>query len=237
MKPVVAISSASGEDKNKFYIESIREHGGEVLILSPTQALKDFSFHALLLTGGGDLSEPYYDHPLTPSERRTLGKIEPEREEYEKRLMNWAKQNDLPTLGICRGCQMMNIFAGGTILPDIPIWQTLHQIHPKLSHRDDRDPAVPVHDITIDGSSQFYRILDKKDLIGVNSSHHQALSHCAESLNIVAESEDGMIEAVEDPKQSFWIGVQFHPERMWRRFPIFSNLFLYFMERAQQKVR
>ncbi len=233
MQSIIAISSTSGEDKNQLYIDAITFHGGKVLILKPGDSFKKLGLHGILLTGGGDLSEYYYDHPLSELERKTLGKIEPEREQYEQELLTWASQYNVSTLGVCRGCQILNIFAHGTLIPDIPTWYSQKQISSQLTHRQKGDPTLPAHDIYLETQGQLYRLLGSVPQISVNSSHHQALSRCGKGLTITARAPDGIIEAIEDFDKTFWIGVQFHPERMWKRFPIFSNLFRRFLETAR----
>ncbi len=237
MKPMIAIVATSGEDRNKSYLDAIVAHGGKPILLHSGDYFEKKSICGILLTGGGDLSECSYDHLLSEVEQKTLGKIEPEREKYEDQLLGWASKNNIPVLGICRGCQIMNVFARGTLIPDIPLWQKENGVSPILSHRADKDVAAPVHDISIDSNSQLYKIFGGQKILGVNSSHHQALSRCGHSLTVTARAPDGIIEGIEDPSKIFWIGVQFHPERMWKDFPVFSNLFRHFTEHAQQKAQ
>jgi putative glutamine amidotransferase len=237
MKPVIAISSTSGEDKTKPYLETVIEHGGTPLLVKPNDTIDMSSIDGILLTGGGDLSECYYDHKVCDLERKTLGAIELEREKSEFKLMEWATHHDVPALGICRGFQMMNVFAKGTLIPDIPTWRKTHNISLELPHRNEEDSSTPVHEISVEPGTQLFKILDSQPQIAVNSSHHQALSRCGSSLKVTARSSDGIIEAVENPNHRFWIGVQFHPERMWRKFSVFSNLFRSLMEHAQRTAR
>lgn len=237
MKPLIVISATSGEDKNRPYIETIEAHGGRTAMVQPGDHFISLNPQGFLLTGGGDLSECFYDHSLSESERKTLGRVEPDREAHERQILTWAQENDIPTLGICRGFQMINAFAQGKLIPDIPTWQSSFQISPILNHRPEGDSSNPAHPLELETKSQLYQILESHQKIDVNSSHHQALSCCGNGLKITARAPDGIIEAVEDPSKTFWLGVQFHPERMWKRFPIFSNLFRRFTELAQQKAQ
>ena len=236
MKPIIAIVATSGEDRNKAYVDTISFHGGQACLLKPGDDFRCIKPHGVLLTGGGDLSEKFYDHSLSELEQKTLGKMEPAREQYELDLLEWGIKHPIPTLGICRGCQMLNIFSQGTLIPDIPVWQKTTKASPFISHRAGGDSSAPAHEITIEPWSKLYQILASQKQIAVNSSHHQALSHCGKSLVITAKAMDGIIEAIEDPEKPFWIGVQFHPERMWKRFPIFSKLFYRLLECAREKL-
>jgi putative glutamine amidotransferase len=235
MKPVIAIISTSGEDKNKPYVDTIEFHQGHSILLKEGDDFKAVHPQGILLTGGGDLNEIHYDHAISENERKTLGQIEPNRDAYETQLLTWATANDIPTLGICRGCQVLNVFSGGTLIPDIPTWQKQKRIKPVLKHRFPGDSSAPAHTIRLEAGSILSSIFGHSDTIDVNSSHHQALQSCGPSLRITARSADGIIEAIENPNKEFWLGVQFHPERMWKRFPIFSRLFQTFMERARQR--
>ena len=214
-------------------MDAILAHDGTAELLGPGDDFEKLSPQGILLTGGGDLSVRFYERPPTPSERKTLGRIELEREEYELKVLAWAAEHDVPVLGICRGCQMMNVFARGALLPDIPIWQKTGKISPRLAHRPEGDSSDSAHDISIRTGSRLYRIFGEQRRMGVNSSHHQALSRCGDSLKVAARSADGIIEAIEDPGKKFWIGVQFHPERMWKRFSIFSGLFNRLVKQAK----
>ncbi len=232
MRPMILIVATSGEDSLEAYVDSIRAHGGEPRVVRPGDALPSPFSCGVLLTGGGDLSERFYDHPLTEAERRTLGEIEPEREGFEFQLLDWAASHRVPVLGICRGIQVMNAHAGGSLIPDLPSWQTRERVSPVLAHRQDGDKALPSHAMEVAGDSLLAGILGSSGTVAVNSSHHQALGSCGAGLKVTAVAPDGVIEAVEDPSKGFWLGVQFHPERMWRKYPVFSRLFERFIGSA-----
>ena len=232
--PIILICSTSGEDRNLYYVDAVTAHGGQPVLAAPGKDFIRLTPHGILLTGGGDLSESCYDHPLSPAERKTLGRIELKREAYERKILAWAAHHDIPTLGICRGCQMLNVFAGGTLIPDIGFWYARKKATTRLSHRQDGDTSHPSHEIRLDPDGRLYRLLGKTSRISVNSSHHQALARRGKGLAITARATDRIVEAVEDPEKLFWIGVQFHPERMWQRHPIFSNLFREFLKAARQ---
>lgn len=236
MKPLIAIVATSGEDRNKAYIESVETHGGHPVLLGTGDDFEKIEPQGVLLTGGGDLSECYYDHPINELERKSLGTIEPQRESFEWKLLQWASAREVPTLGICRGFQILNAFAGGTLIPDIPAWQEKTKVVPRLLHRAPGDPSEPAHLMEIEKKSRLYELLGKSSSLEVNSSHHQALGAIASGLIVTARAPDGIIEALEDPTREFWMGVQFHPERMWPKFPIFSNLFRRLTELAAQRV-
>lgn len=234
MRPVILICATSGEDRNRSYVAAIKAHGGKPVLVAPGDDFLRLAPHGVILTGGGDLSESCYNHALSPAERKTLGRIEPSREAYERKILAWAAVRNVPTLGICRGCQMLNVFAGGTLIPDIGFWHARRKITARPAHRQAGDASRPSHEVRLDPDGQLHRLLGGVSRICVNSSHHQALARRGKGLVVTARAPDRIIEAIEDPRRPFWIGVQFHPERMWRRHPVFANLFRAFLEAARR---
>ncbi len=186
MPPLILISSTSGEDRNRPYLETLAVHGGRAQLIHPGGDFRSLRPAGILLPGGGDLSEHYYDHAVTDEERRTLGRIEPERERFETDMMQWAAEQNVPVLGICRGCQMMNAFAGGTLIPDIPLWRQTHGVTPELPHRQQGDDSLPAHPIRLEAGSRLAGILGNPAELQVNSSHHQALGQCGGGLRVAA---------------------------------------------------
>jgi putative glutamine amidotransferase len=114
------------------------------------------------------------------------------------------------------------------------------QVPGALNHRRMDRKMEPVHDVKIAPDSLLARVTGQQTL-GVNSTHHQAIGRVAESLRVVAESSDGVIEAVElrEPEQlPFLLSVQFHPERLIDSNALFLQLFSTFVaacERQRQR--
>jgi len=148
---------------------------------------------AFLFSGGGDVAEASgaYGRKLTTAERKSLSGVNADRDEMELHLARRVAEEDIPALGICRGHQMMNVALGGTLLPDIPD-------HRNVTHRIEWTKTARC------GCR----------LTRVNSIHHQAVGRVASSLVVTARAADGVIEALEMPGARFFVGVQFHPERM-----------------------
>ncbi len=118
--------------------------------------------------------------------------------DYEElNIIKYLYDNDIPTLGICLGMQQMAVSLGGSIKE---INNFKHLSNNKY-----------VHDINIDPLSKLYKII-KKDKIKVNSRHKDKIDNT--SLEVVAYSSDGIIEAIEDKSKKFFIGVQWHPESL-----------------------
>lgn len=181
----------------------------------------------VLLTGGDDIQPHLYEKNMPENLAKLVGPLEPERDIWEQHLIDEAFRQQKPILGICRGHQMMNVALGGSLIVDIPT-----QVPGALNHRQMDRKAEPVHDVALTPGSLLAQITGEQTL-RVNSTHHQAIGRLAESLQAVARSEDGVIEAVElkDPKKlPFLLTVQWHPERLIDRNKIFLKLFSSFVE-------
>jgi putative glutamine amidotransferase len=127
---------------------------------------------------------------------------------------------------------MLNVALGGTLLVDIAT-----QVPGALNHRQMDRKAEPVHEVKIAPDSLLARVTGKQTL-GVNSTHHQAIGTVAGALRVVAQSSDGVIEAVElkEPgRLPFLLTVQFHPERLIDSHPIFLQLFSSFVAACEPR--
>jgi putative glutamine amidotransferase len=136
------------------------------------------------------------------------------REQTDRAILKHAFSEKKPVLAICYGCQLLNVYLGGTLIQDLreetgtPIAHTRHDIVPEPE-------ADPIHEATFDQNSRLAKIAASVE-VQINSSHHQAVERVGKGLNVTAHAPDGTIEAVEWTGDSNWIvGVQWHPERMF----------------------
>jgi putative glutamine amidotransferase len=160
----------------------------------------------IVFPGGADVDPSEYgEQPVD-----NLNVVEPERDRLELTLARWAFQHDLPTLGICRGQQVLNVALGGTLYQDL-----LHQDVTKVDHsdKDGRKRHQLVHRVSLDPDSHLAQLIDETAM-DVNSLHHQAIKEVAPELRVTAKADDGVIEAVEAPDRRFLIAVQWHPEEI-----------------------
>lgn len=124
------------------------------------------------------------------------------RDELEAALLEHAQQRNLPVLGICRGAQLMNVLRGGS----------LHQeLTPFYVERPQLWTALPRKTVELRAQTRLCQILGRGDL-DVNSLHRQAVDRIGEGLLVAACEPNGVVQAIEDPARSFYIGVQWHPE-------------------------
>ena len=152
----------------------------------------------LILTGGEDVDPARYKASRSPK----LGKVNVPRDGFDFRLLAAARRRNLPVIGICRGCQLMNIAFGGTLWQDLPSEFPVKDVQHRNVH----------HRISIEPNSRFARVTGVTNAL-VNSYHHQAVKDLAPGFRIVAKSPDGVVEAIECDTYPA-IGVQFHPEKM-----------------------
>jgi putative glutamine amidotransferase len=157
---------------------------------------------ALLITGGGDIDPSCYGQDNTSSTD-----IDAARDAWELALARAARDRGIPLLGICRGCQILNVSLGGTLRQEV--WGT--DDHRHLWNDDRTRLADGDHDVDLSGTlADIYG----KDARRVNSFHHQAIGVLGEGLAVVATARDGSIEAVESTTGWRALAVQWHPERL-----------------------
>jgi len=208
MKPVIGITGSYQPENNSFlfkdfYVSSIIDAGGLPVLLPATkdeELIADYLriCHGLVFSGGGDLDPVYWGEFPQPR----CGEIDPQRDWFELNLAHQACLFPKAVLGICRGCQILNVAAGGTL------WQ---DISSPMSHSQKAPRNHPFHDIFIEKDSRLGNIVGEEH-IRVNSFHHQAVKRPGRGLHITALAEDGTVEAIESGEYPFYIGVQWHPE-------------------------
>lgn len=220
MKPLIAITTriTSNHDKKQFsvnaeYVQSIIDAGGVPWLLLSDQ-YEDLKIQlslcqGLLVTGGVDINPTLYHQPNTASYE-----VDDYQDRHDLNSIKIAYELGLPILGVCRGCQILNVYAKGTLTQDI------ETAYPKIKAETHRDAALNKDYHLINVQSETLRHL-LKDEIQVNSYHHQVVDQLGEGLKVAAISDDGLIEAIEGPNM---LAVQWHPERMPEHLSVFTWL-------------
>jgi putative glutamine amidotransferase len=191
------------------YVESIRRAGGEPRVLSTDAAPSVQGLDGVLFTGGDDLDPAHYREARHP---RTKG-VDAVRDEFELALARLALAEDTPVLAVCRGLQVINVAAGGTLIQDIASEVT-------LGHQIDAPLYAIAHEVWVARGSALSNVMQEQladgEVLQVNSRHHQAVKQTAPGFDVCATAPDGIIEAIERPNSRFCIAVQWHPENFWR---------------------
>lgn len=194
------------------YRSALEKAGARIRELTPEDRLPAAleSCDGLLLTGGVDVAPAIYGEDRHPSVE-----TDETRDEYELALAREALHLDLPVLAICRGAQVLNVAAGGTLLQDIP-----SALPDSLTHQIDQPKNAIAHDVLVsEGSGLAHLLADhlsEDGTIAVNSRHHQSVKQIAPEFVATATAPDGVIEAIEKPSAPFCVGVQWHPENFWQ---------------------
>ena len=229
--PLIAITACR---KIEDYRQAILHARGEVRVVDASTSIEDAlaGVDGLLLTGGGDVDPSLYGEPPHP----TVAEVEPARDAFEIGLITAARRRDLPIFGICRGVQILNVAAGGTLVQDIPS-QVPGAINDALSVPQ-HQPYALGHEVWVEKDSLLAKLradrLVGSDTCEVNSRHHQAVKTVAPGFRVSATAPDGVIEAIEDPAARFCLGVEWHPENFWRTGE-FRPLYEGFLEEAARK--
>jgi putative glutamine amidotransferase len=179
----------------------------EVITLDETNKEDWTKCQGLVLSGGIDTHPKFYNNPILDYPNAPTA-FNPVRDAFEIELFWFAVKQNLPVLAICRGMQLVNIALGGDLIQDI-------EAIGKPSHRR-QENKDGFHLLTIEKESELFKMAGLESGM-VNSAHHQALGNIASDLKVVATSPDGLAEAVEwkdKAGKKFFLGVQWHPERI-----------------------
>jgi len=209
------------------YVQAVMQAGG-VPVLIPSMIAEDgwdalySRLNGILFSGGGDIGLEY--SPGDPHPR--INDVELDRDSVEFKLIQASASDGKPFLGICRGCQVLNVALGGTLYT---------HIHDQLP--DALDHAYPgnlrtvlVHEVKVEEGTRVAEVMGEP-ILKVNSLHHQGVKDIAPSLRVAGHAPDGLVEAIELPNHPFGIGVQWHPEWLTDQ-EATRNLFRKFVEAA-----
>lgn len=202
------------------YAQAVIEAGGLPVYLpygSDLDAVVE-KLDGVLMTGGDDINPSCYGHQHGPDTQAS----DDLRDSFEFATLAAAKRQELPLLGICRGLQVLNVAASGTINQHVPEHAFV-----------DGPPDAIVHSVSFDPASTLFQIYGPT--LEVNSLHHQSLAEIGGDLVVTGKSEDGSVEALEH-RDLPMIGVQWHPEMMEGRAtdPIFTWLVQAAAERSRR---
>jgi putative glutamine amidotransferase len=193
----------------RMYVDAVQRAGGSAILLPVDQGWIDDPgelldrLDGLMLAGGCDLDPASYGAEPDP---HTIGVV-PERDAFELALTRAAFERDLPYLGICRGMQVMNVAAGGTLIQHLPDSHG-HDDHRRVSGSFDGAD----HDVRLAAGSLAARAAGE-ELHATKSHHHQGVAEIGAGLEVTGRATlDDLPEAIERADRRFALGVQWHPE-------------------------
>jgi putative glutamine amidotransferase len=206
-RPRIAVTTSPAEPDPRYagvrraYVDSVVAAGGVPVllpILDPIHApIALEGIDGLLLSGGGDVDPARYGAAAHPE----VYGVDADRDAWELALV---AASTVPVLGICRGTQVLNVAAGGTLVQHLPD-------RTEVRHRDREREAELVHAVEVVPGSRLHAVVGGLT-IGVNSLHHQAIDQVAAGFAVVARAGDGTVEAIEAQSDRPVLGVQWHPE-------------------------
>jgi putative glutamine amidotransferase len=173
----------------------------------------------LLFTGGEDVPPQAYGQQGDPRTHE----CHPSRFSSDQVLAELILQREMPVLAICMGMQLVNAVYGGTLIQHIE-GDVQHEAKDRGNDR--------LHLVVIEEESLLHHIVGASE-IEVNSSHHQAIDKLAPGLRVLGWAPDGIVEAMQMTDREFFLGVQWHPERIVDR-PEQRRIFEAFVTACQQ---
>lgn len=204
-------------DWRRDYWFAITLAGGEPVPIYPDSDLEMLceTLDGVVLTGGGDVHPRFFGQEIAGTQMDTVDEA---LDELELTIARRAAAAGKPLLGICRGIQVINIALGGGLIQHI-------EGHAQVANTFDGPPTQ--HKVHIEPDSLLSRTLANGPTAMVNTYHHQAVPEddVAAGLRVTARAEDGVVEALELPGHPYYLGVQWHPERLYELGPEHRDLF------------
>ena len=221
------------------YTQAIQAAGGLPCILPDAPNPEQIQAYVrrcdgVMLTGGDDVQPRLYQASVPPHLQPAVSSPDPRRDLMELQLIEVVFQQQKPLLAICRGQQILNVALGGSLLVDIA-----RQKPGAMNHCRSRQKDQLVHEVVLTSGSLLSTMAHDARL-KVNSSHHQAVDRVARPLRATAVSPDGIIEGLELAPAAtgllpFLLAVQFHPERLFDRYPEFLLIFRNFVSACKPR--
>jgi putative glutamine amidotransferase len=221
-RPIIGITTYGRDEDNRFrlpclYVDAVRRAGGVVVLIPPGEEPGEEIFSVVdgvILAGGGDVDPALYGG----HKHETIYSVDAERDKTEMSLVHHLVESRVPTLGICRGHQVINVALGGTLyehLPEVVGEEVVHRLPP-------REPSA--HPIVVSAESRMASLLGE-NAFDATSWHHQAVRKLGDGLTAVAQAPDGTIEGCELPSHPWFFSVQWHPELTAHASPTQQRLF------------
>jgi putative glutamine amidotransferase len=211
---------------NRTYVHAVEDAGGLPILIPMLRDLHNLEdllprLDGILFSGGIDMQPSLYgEQKLVQTDD-----FDPLLDEFEITVANWALQEDIPILGVCRGMQLLNVVLGGNLYQDIA-----SQRADSLEHRRRDLPRTALtHAVSIEAGSLMEQVLGTNQ-VRINSLHHQAVKEPGKGVRISGRADDGIAELLEVPGHRFLLAIQGHPEEIYGQVEPFSKLFKAFVQ-------
>lgn len=218
--PIIGISLFSDSEKVvnsklNYYIDAIRDFGGIPIIFPVLKYEEKIEkliniCDGFIIAGGNDVNPKLYNEEI----KSYCMKLDEDRDYTEVTLIKELLKRDKPLLAICRGFQILNVVLGGSLYQDIDIDIFSGN---RANHRQEDKTFSLAHNLELNEEGLLYKILDKKN-IGVNTLHHQALKDLGKNIIPGGITEDEIVEAYHVEGKRFFLGVQWHPELLYKNY-------------------
>lgn len=228
-KPLIGIlGNRSEKALSPAYSHAVMQNGGLPIIVPFTEckaALFSTLSHCggVIVPGGGDADPRLFGEDPHPG----CGEMDWRLDGIQMQALEYLFANSVPVLGICRGCQMMNLFLGGSIYQDLGEFPSPTILHSQPSARDH-----PFHNVTVKAGSRLHKLLGASSVY-TNSFHHQAVKTLGKGFAACAHTSDGVIEAIEH-ENGLWLSIQWHPEHLTETVPAMNALFRDLVKKAKK---
>ncbi len=240
-QPLIGITA--GHSLNKYghpiihllrtYVDATLAAGGVPVIIPSELAEGNWKLlyeklDGIIFSGGGDIAPALFKGEAHPE----VSGVDPERDALEITLMQHMLEDEKPIFAICRGMQVLNVAAGGTLYTDIS-----SQVETEIVHNTsyDKPRNSLVHEVRVEEDTLLAGILGEP-ILKVNSWHHQALKEIPPIFKLTAYSPDGIVEGMELPDHPFALAVQWHPEWM-QEHQSMRNLFSAFVDASRANIK
>ncbi len=194
--------------RDQDYLGSLDAVGASVRAVQASgdidEALQDVD--GVVLAGGPDVDPALYGETMHPA----CSLAGQDRDAFELAMARRCLRDGLPLLAICRGMQVLNVAAGGSLIQDLP-----SQVPIAMPHSVDDTVTTVAHGLEVIAGTHLARAVSGGMALQVNSRHHQAAKVLGRGLQAAAHAPDGIVEAIEATDLPFCVGVQWHPENFW----------------------
>ena len=232
----IGVTFTGTDEKHSNYVNWLKGSDAvEIITLSPEVTdLKNIkNLDGIVLSGGVDMHPKFYKNNITDYPNKP-GLFDEIRDEFELEIFRLSQLNSIPLLGVCRGMQLINCALGGTLLQDNgTIANAIHRF-------ENKDKA---HGINIFTGTLLNEITEIERSI-TNSAHHQSINKLGEGLTVNCLADDGIIEGIEwaiKENKSFFLAVQWHPERMYhfnlQTSPVSKNIRDHFINEIKKAIK